>query len=534
MSDEMINNGSKEDFKPVSEQISWVEDDTAVAVGLHTWMAVFAGCMFPFTGFYLVICGASFTGYVVADIGGATGIAWLPNAYELVVLAMAAFMSSMGDVYGRRQILLGGLVLTFIGCILIATAKNINVVIVGSALTGGLFANQGNFYTIPAEVLPKRYRGIGATLGAAAGGLGALAAYLSMGAFIRDYAVVGWRYGFYVSAGFVLLTGIMFYIYYTPINKPSKTFIHVITHDIDMVGTALQLGFAVPFIIGLVWGGNAYPWASAHCIGTLAVGGASLIALIVHQVWFKKDGLFHHELFECRNFAISALGLFIEGICFLVFLLFYPLMIATLYEAEPFNQSLRVLPFWAAFTIACPLVGIYSRRTKDLNIGFGLVLIATIVMATLGPQSANVALGVMIIGGVGFSTPLALFNATAQLAVPKKLLGLASGQFIAARAFGASVGAVIFVAILTTKATTVRSRKLSSWGGLLISTVALKSAYSEAFHYGWYACIPFVAIALLMCVGLDGDAIKKQMNWAVDNPVEEIHHIDEVKQHSHA
>ena len=60
----------------------------------------------------------------------------------------------------------------------------------------------------PAEVLPKRYRGVGATLGAASGGLGALVAYLAQGAFIRDYPIVGWRYGFWMGAIFALLSGV--------------------------------------------------------------------------------------------------------------------------------------------------------------------------------------------------------------------------------------------------------------------------------------------------------------------------------------
>ncbi|KAL8280719.1 hypothetical protein RQP46_006723 [Phenoliferia psychrophenolica] len=531
-------------------------DDDAVEVGLRTWMAVFAGCMFPFTGFYIALIGASFTSYVTADLGENSKITWLPNAYELVVFAMAAFLCSIGDVYGRREILLSGLVLCVVGCIVIATATSMNLVIVGSALTAGLFANQGNFYTIPAEVLPKRYRGMGATLGAASGGVGAIVAILLEGAFIRDYPGRGWRYGFYVGAGFTTLTGVALYFFYTPVHKPTKTLTYVLTHDIDVVGTALQTGFAIPFLIGLNWGGSAYEWSSPQCLATLSIGGASFIGLIIHQVFIKKDGLFHHDLFECRNFAISWIGLFIEGIIFLVFLLFYPVMTGVLYETRPFNQSLRVLPFWAAFAVTAPLVGIYSRKTQDLKypliIGFTLVTIAAAVLSTCTPSSGKLAIGIAALAGVGFSTPLALFNATAQLAVPKRLLGLATGQFIAARAFGASVGAVIFVTILQTKAkvllpTGVVAAALKAGlpaaslpafvGGLLTGNATLLAeakgttpailaaagaAVKEAF--GWYASIPFCAIAVAMCCYLDSAAIKRQMNWVVDNPVETIHH----------
>ncbi|KAL8279417.1 hypothetical protein RQP46_008229 [Phenoliferia psychrophenolica] len=494
-----MDNEEKETTEKFSRTPSPVqaEDlDEPVEVGWQTWMAVLSGCMFPFCGFYIAICGASYTQYVVADIGGAHSVTWLPNAYQLVVLSTAAFLCSIGDVYGRRVLLLGGCALTLVGCIVIATAQNINTAIVGSALTAGCLANQGNFYTIPAEVLPKRYRGVGNTLGAASGGLGAVVAYLTMGAFIRDYAVVGWRYGFYCGGFWITLSGVALYFFYRPIHKPTKTIAYVLSHDIDWVGTILQIAFATPFLIGLQWGGNAYPWASVHCIATMSVGGASLIALIVHQVFFKKDGLFNHELFACRNFTISFIGLFVEGIIFLVFLLFLPLMIAELYTTQPFSQSLRMLPIWAAFMLFAPLAGWYSRRTRDLKnpliVGFVLVLIAMIVLSTCGTEDGNLAIGMCFMAGVGFSTPLALFNATAQLAVPKKLLGLATGQFIAARAFGSTIGAVAFVAILKAK-------------------------------NGWYAAIPFVALAVCLCIWLDAAAIKTQMNWVVDNPVEKIH-----------
>lgn len=40
-----------------------------------------------------------------------------------------------------------------------------------------------------------------------------------------------------------------------------------------------------------------------------------------------------------------------------------------------------------------------------------------------------------------------------------------------------------------------------------------------AFHYGWYAGIPFVALGTILAIAQDGPAIKRQMNWAVDRAV---------------
>jgi len=40
------------------------------------------------------------------------------------------------------------------------------------------------------------------------------------------------------------------------------------------------------------------PWTNAHVLATFLVGSSIIVALIVYEKWFKKDGLFHHDLFR--------------------------------------------------------------------------------------------------------------------------------------------------------------------------------------------------------------------------------------------
>ncbi|KAL8283564.1 hypothetical protein RQP46_005667 [Phenoliferia psychrophenolica] len=555
-----------EDDKQWSENVSRTpsgsgsaeDDEAAVEVGLRSWLAVFSGCMCVFLGYFLGIMMASFTPYVVAELGGATSI-------TIVTLALAAFLCAVADILGRGNILIVGMLICAIGCIVIATAQSIGVVIIGSVLTAGNLANQGNFYTIPSEVLPRRYRGLASTLTAASGGVGSIICYLVNGSFIRSYPMVGWRYGYYVACGLSLLTAASLHFFYTPIRKTDKTLLQVILHEVDLVGTGLLVTFATVFVIGLNWGGNAYAWSSVQCIATLAVGGAFLLLLIIHQVFIKKDGLFHHDLFANRNYWLSAFGLFIEGVVFLVFLLFYPLMTNILYETRPFNQAIRLIPFWGAFTVTAPLIGVYTRRNKDLKnpliIGWVSLLVSAIAFSTLRADQGQAAIGLVVLAGAGFAAPLALLNASAQLAVPKHLLGLATGQIIACRAFGAMIGAVIFVTIFTAKSATILPASVAAAAikaGLPVTSVTavvtgiltqnstltmsapgvtpailaaagggVLDGYASAFHFGWYASIPFLVVGLVIAIALDGPAIKNAMTWAVDNPVEVIHHVGE-------
>ncbi len=50
-------------------------------------------------------------------------------------------------------------------------------------------------------------------------------------------------------------------------------------------------------------------------LAPLCTGIVTLGVLIIHQWKFKKDGLFHHNLFSMgRNFPLSVICVFVEGL----------------------------------------------------------------------------------------------------------------------------------------------------------------------------------------------------------------------------
>ena len=73
--------------------------------------------------------------------------------------------------------------------------------------------------------------------------------------------------------------------------------------DLDYVGIVLFVGGFTTFLLGLSWGGSAYPWKSAHVISTMVVGGLVTIAFILWETFAKqlKEPLLPMHLF--KNFA---------------------------------------------------------------------------------------------------------------------------------------------------------------------------------------------------------------------------------------
>ena len=99
---------------------------------------------------------------------------WMPNTYAIMSAVCQGLLGTCSDKIGRKRILIGGFVLACIGNIIVAAAPNPGAVLVGDALVSGMFCNQANFFSIPAEVLPRRFRGLASTLTVSGGGLGAL------------------------------------------------------------------------------------------------------------------------------------------------------------------------------------------------------------------------------------------------------------------------------------------------------------------------------------------------------------------------
>jgi hypothetical protein len=177
------------------------------------------------------------------------------------------------------------------------------------------------------------------------------------------------------------------------------------------------------------------------------------------------------------------------------------------------------------------------------------VLVGFIVLTTCEKNSNYTSIGGLFIARVGFSTPLALLFAVAQLATPPHLLGLTTGQLIASRASGQAISAAIpapvyqskikrflpgdvtpavtaaglpsdsvsaFISAVTA-GDTAALQSLTSGNGAIITAGmnAATTAYVDSFHYGWYTALPFSIVALLIVFLLSGKTIKAQMTWLV-------------------
>ncbi|KAK0347944.1 hypothetical protein LTR02_001328 [Friedmanniomyces endolithicus] len=524
------------------------DDDDEVVVGWRAWMAAISGSSCVYSGYYMGLLLGNTAGFIVKDLGGAEVEGWIPNEYTIITATIAGLTAGCADHVGRKVVLIGGITVAFVGSVIIAAAQNMASVLVGAAMQAGLFINQGNFFSIPAEVLPRRYRGLGQTVAVSAGALGVLIGFNFSGKTIEnDTGGLSWRSTYIMGACNHLLAIVLLFFFYRPLQisgESHASHMEFLRKGVDWLGAFLLAAGMGLFLLGLTLGSTGVSWSSGKVLGTLCGGAAGFLALAIHQIFINKHGILDHDLWT-RNFCVASFGCFVEGFVYYAILLFFQQETATLWESRPYLINVRMLAFFVTSGVVAPCVGWYTRRTKDLKyplIGGWRLRAAT-----------TLRIGGLFIAGFGFSVPLALLFAVAQLATPRHLLGLTTGQLIAARGAGQTVGAAVLAAVYNAKVEVVlpeevttaalnaglpsssvpafltaltggNTTALSSIPGatsavIEVASAAAKHAYVESFHYGWYTALPFAIIALLSVFLLDGKKIKAQMTWLVERPV---------------
>lgn len=249
-------------------------------------------------------------------------MSWVNIARTLALSFTYTILGRLSDLFGRRWFFIGGNVVALVGIIVCALAKNINTLIVGSAVYGLGETVQLSFNVALGELVPNKYRPIVlsfvfltnapfASFGPIMGSYRfahPLILYFSL--FVNNVTArkfvenpaMGWRWCYYLNIIVVGLAIVLLYLFYNPPTfellheRKSKrqilkkldcklSQIEVIGIELLMIsdlGIFLWTAGLTLFLMGVSLGGTIYPWASAPVISTIAIG---IILLIILFIW---------------------------------------------------------------------------------------------------------------------------------------------------------------------------------------------------------------------------------------------------------
>ncbi|HLR47321.1 MAG TPA: MDR family MFS transporter [Deinococcales bacterium] len=402
---------------------------------------------------------------IIEQLGGLNLYTWVTTAYLLASTVMVPIYGKLSDSYGRKPIIVVGIIIFLIGSWLSGLAGELgDLPLLGGGMTqlivfrgiqglGGaaLFSSA---FAIIADMIPAAERGKYQGL---FGGVFGIAAVLGplIGGFFTDLGtthvlgleVEGWRWVFYVNAPLGLLALFMIIRVMPPLPPGGEK------GRIDYAGAALIFTTFVPLLLALSWAGSAYPWGSPTILWLFALSAVSFVVFIMVERRVANP-MISLDLFKIPVFTFANLAAFILNVAFLGLVLFLPLFMQLVLGVSATNSGFTLLPLMGGMIVSSFLAGLLVTRTgkyKPIMItGSAILLVGVGLLMQINLEMTLFELGWrMVIVGVGLGPAQSLFTLAVQNAVPFSEMGVATSASQFFRQIGSTIGLAVFGTLLT-------------------------------------------------------------------------------------
>lgn len=243
---------------------------------------------------------------------GFTNAEWIVTIYSLIFSALLISTGKIADIFGRKRLLIIGVITFIIGSIMASLANDLKFMLVARFIRG-----IGGAITLPTTLSTVNtiFKGHDRIIAFAVWGLvisGMAAIGPLLGGFFTTYLTWRWIFWINIPIGLIIIIGAAFFIPETYGKKQQGMF--------DFVGLILSIITFDSIVYGLIEGKD-YGWwtpkAGAVTIGKLSIIpyalGVGIIALIVLLLWESylikkhKSVLIALPLFKFKSFAVGNL-----------------------------------------------------------------------------------------------------------------------------------------------------------------------------------------------------------------------------------
>nr|WP_091464235.1 MFS transporter [Micromonospora inyonensis] len=382
------------------------------------------------------------------DLAASTAdIQWVINAYALVQSGLLLTAGSVVDRYGRRRMLLAGLVLFGLASLAAAAAQSSGQLTAARAALGigGALLVTGTL-AVAMQVFDadERPRAIG--IWAAVSALG-FAAGPPVGGFVLAH--VDWPAIFLLNVPIVLLCVVAAALL-VPESRGATG------GRLDLVGAVLSTAGLTALVYAVIRGPED-GWGSGPVLGA-ALAGAALVGLFVGWERRIPHPMLDMTLFRDRRFvgAVTGVVLITFGSAGALFLLAQQLQFVRGHSA--WEAGLRTVPF-ALTVVLLNLAGVTARLIRVLGtpaaIATGMTSLAVgLVVAAHAPTDGyGVLLGGLVLMGFGCAVANPAIVEAVMSAIPADRAGAGAGVDGTMAEVGTSLGVAVLGAVMNARFT---------------------------------------------------------------------------------
>jgi EmrB/QacA subfamily drug resistance transporter len=408
---------------------------------------------------------------IVRDLDGWSLYLWVVTAYLVPATVALPVYARLSDRYGRRQLLLIGMVLFLAGSALCASAQDMPQLIAWRALQGvGAGALEGLSFILVADLYAGRRSA--ALQGMLAGlmGLSFIAGPL-VGGFLADH--IGWRWVFLVN----LPIGVAAFAVVAAVLPRSLGRSESRSAPIDLAGIALLTAAIGLLLVGLNEHTRVSSWTEPRT-GGLIVAGLLVLWGFARVERRAAAPLVPPRLFADRRpaallvaGATGAFGLF-AGILLL------PRYFQGVRDVSATHSGLLIYPLLLGLLVGVNLAGAAIVKRGEYRgpivIGLGVAVLGGLGFATFDASTPDwQSLAFMALIGLGLGPVLSGLQIAMQRSVAPAAIGAAMGTLLLLRQVGASLA---LAASETIYAAGLPERGAAAATGVAVCAVVLAGA----------------------------------------------------------
>ncbi|HEX3779577.1 MAG TPA: MFS transporter [Pseudonocardiaceae bacterium] len=385
-------------------------------------------------------------------------LSWISAIFFIPTAALELTFGVIGDLVGRRRLLIIGALTLAVGTGIGALATTIGVLLVGQAIAGigaaVLFPT--SLASVAALTPDPRKRAKGIAMWTMAMAIGASTGPMVSGA-IGLHASFHWAFA--VAALLALFCAVISFVYMPDSRSPEG-------RGLDVAG---QITFAVALtaiLFGVIQGANI-GYGSAPIIGCFVGGGALMVVFVVIELQ-ARFSLIHTELFRSMTYSGAALIALVNAVGFFGFNYSVSLRVSVIQ-----GQGSLVVGITSATQAVVPLVmwpilaRLLYRIPPRWVIVWGLAFMAIaqfwVASIPIADTSIPALVPSLLLGGFGFVAVVSSTSAS-MVDVPIQKEGVASGTINMARDTGAAIGIAAIGAIALAHASSVLPGVLAKFG----------------------------------------------------------------------
>jgi EmrB/QacA subfamily drug resistance transporter len=379
---------------------------------------------------------------IVGDLGGLNHISWVVTAYLLAQTVVTPLYGKLGDMFGRKVVLQGALLLFLAGSALCGLSQNLDELIAFRAVQG--LGGGGLIVSAQAaigDVVPPRERGRYTGLFGAVFGLASVAGPL-LGGFLTS--AVSWRWIFYVN---LPLGAFALFVLGATLPRASER----VHHTIDVLGTALLAAALSAIVLASSLGGTSFAWGSPVIVG-LAAGGAVLLVGFFLAERRAREPVLPPRLLGNRIFASTSAVGFIVGFALFGAVTYLPLFLQVVKGASPTGSGLQLIPLVGGLLVTSIASGQAITRTGHYKpfpiVGTAIMVVGLYLLSTMTAATTTAtSFAYMFVLGLGLGMVMQVLILAVQNAVDYSDLGVATSGATLFRSIGGSLGTSVLGAI---------------------------------------------------------------------------------------